>query len=76
MMKVSGISRSLNEVIDAKIMKANTTPDAPKSPEPQKNRLIMAVTIAVAPITNKMRLLPYFSSNIGPTNMKSNMLLK
>ena len=75
MIKVSGISFSLKEVMEAKMMKAKTTPDAPNRPVDMNMLLMMAVTRAVAPMTINIRSLPYFSSNMGPKRRNRSMLL-
>ena len=74
-MKVSGISFSLKEVMEARMMKANTTPEAPNRALDVNMLLMMAVTRAVAPMTIMIRSLPYFSSSIGPKSRKKSMLL-
>lgn len=73
--KVNGISFSLKEVMEARMMKANTTPEAPNNVLLVNTLLMIAVTTAVAPMTNRMRSLPYFSSNMGPKRMNRSMLL-
>ena len=55
-------------VIDAKMIKEKTTPEAPNNIMFGENKLwTRPVTMAVEKITI-INLLPYFSSSIGPNN--------
>ena len=74
-MKVRGISFSLKEVMEARMMKAKTTPEAPNRALDVNMLLMIAVMRAVAPMTIIIRSLPYFSSNMGPKSRKKSMLL-
>ena len=51
---------------DARRINMNTIPLAPQRATLKKTMLIAAVSTAVTAIMNKRRLLPYFSSSIGP----------